>query len=112
MRFFTEEIEIAEAQVLKIVMRSPILLSYGIESMFGKASYLKEGLQLDKADVRTDDACAFPGVIALCDTCPRYHSAYGYCTIPVRWKALGLQDDVLTAIALLPAQYHVSRCQV
>lgn len=83
MRFFTEEIGIAEAQVLKIVIRSPILLSYGIESMRGKASYLKEGLQLDEADVRTNDACAFPGVISLCDTCPRCQIANGRGTIPV-----------------------------
>lgn len=52
MVFFIEELGLAEAQVLKILVRSPILLSYSMESLRGKQSYFEEGLQLDAEDVR------------------------------------------------------------
>lgn len=38
--------------MLKILVRSPILLSYSMESLRGKQSYFEEGLQLDAKDVR------------------------------------------------------------
>lgn len=63
MAFFIEDIGIAEAQVLKIVIRSPILLSYSTESMRGKASYLKERLRLGDKDVRARGSCACLGTM-------------------------------------------------
>lgn len=52
MVFFTDELGVAEAQVLKIIVRSPKLLSYSMESMRGKQSYFEEGLRLNGEDVR------------------------------------------------------------
>lgn len=52
MIFLTEELGVAQSQVLKILVRSPKLLSYSMESMRGKKSYFEEGLKLDAEDVR------------------------------------------------------------
>lgn len=113
MKFLTEELGVAEAQVLKIVIRSPILLSYGIESMRGKASYLKEGLQLDDADVRTGDARVCPGIMGFM----RHLPSLPYCipNVVQHWYicvGLDLQDCFPTAIPLLSTQHHVSRFPV
>lgn len=71
--------------------------------MRGKASYLKEGLQLDDADVRTGDDCACLGIMGLCDSYPHCltGTAHERCTILVYSRALYLQDDLPTAIPLL-----------
>lgn len=67
MIFFTEELGVSEAQVLKILVRSPILLSYSTESMRGKRSYFEEGLQLDAKDVRRITTAPAPEIrIMLC----------------------------------------------
>lgn len=61
MDFFSSELGVAEAQVLKILVRSPILLSYSLESMRRKISYFEERLQLDANDVRMESRAHLPG---------------------------------------------------
>lgn len=61
MNFFSSELGVAEAQVMKILVRSPILLSYSLESMRRKISYFEEGLQLGANDVRMESLAHLPG---------------------------------------------------
>lgn len=51
MSFMAEELGLPEADVQKILVKSPKLLSYGVESMRDKQCYLEEGLQLGAKDV-------------------------------------------------------------
>lgn len=61
MDFFSSELGVADDQVLKILVRSPILLSYSLESMRRKKSYFEEGLKLDPKDVRMESRAHLPG---------------------------------------------------
>lgn len=58
MSFMTEELGLPEAVVQKILVRSPKLLSYGVESMRDKRGYFEKGLQLGAKDVSMIDDIA------------------------------------------------------
>lgn len=53
--FMTEELGLPEARVQKILVKSPKILSYGVERMRDKQCYLEEGLQLGANDVSDND---------------------------------------------------------
>lgn len=55
MSFLTEELGLPGADVQKILIRSPKILSYGVESLRDKQRYLEEGLQLSAKDVSEND---------------------------------------------------------
>lgn len=72
MSFMAEELGLPEADVQKILVKSPKLLSYGVESMRDKQCYLEEGLQLGAKDVSVKwrhcagrGRCSY-GVVRLC----------------------------------------------
>ena len=64
MFFLQDELGVTEAQVLKMLVRSPKLLSLGVESLRRKQSYFEDGLQLNADDVRSTN----PGLHKPCVT--------------------------------------------
>lgn len=56
MFFLQDELGVTEAQVLKILARTPKLLSLSVESLRRKRSYFEEGLQLNADHVRSASA--------------------------------------------------------
>lgn len=61
MSFMTEELGLPEADVQKILVKSPKLLSYGVEGMRKKQRYFEEGLQLGAKEVSVNDEIAPDG---------------------------------------------------
>lgn len=53
MSFLQDELGVTDAQVLKILVRSPKLLSLGVENLRRKRTYFEEGLHLNADDVRS-----------------------------------------------------------
>lgn len=63
MSFMAEELGLPDADVRKILIKSPKLLSYGVESMRDKQCYLEEGLQLGAKDVSVRQCAGWVGVV-------------------------------------------------
>ncbi len=61
MSFLQDELGVSEAQVLRILVRAPKLLSLGVESLRRKRTYFEEALHLNADDVRSAHAASTRG---------------------------------------------------
>lgn len=65
MSFLREEVGVEETRLRKLLVTTPVLFSYNVDSMRSKVSYLQKDLQFDSEDVSTNIP-GFPVLLAYC----------------------------------------------